>query len=78
MRLLYSNLHQDLFNKEHKQKDERRRRTNLAKIVRSQQKFREKKIRKKARTGGAMFAAATPVLPYRHPCSVLPYWVALL
>jgi hypothetical protein len=45
---LYSNLHQDIFNKECKKKrgegNERRRRTNLVRIVRSQQEFLGEKI----------------------------------
>jgi hypothetical protein len=47
---LYSNLHQDLFNKECKQKrrgNERRWRTNLARILRSQQEFLGEKNQKR-------------------------------
>jgi hypothetical protein len=65
---LYSNLHHDLFNKERKQKeegDERRRRTNLAIIIRSQQEFLGEKNQKKAKIG-------CHNVWRRHPCSVLP------
>jgi hypothetical protein len=66
--ILYSNLHQDLFNKERKQKEkkgnERWRRTNLARIIRSQQEFSGEKIGKRQEQGAAMFGAATPVLLY--------------
>jgi hypothetical protein len=40
-----------------------RTRTNLARIVRSQQDFLGEKNRKKQEQGTAMFGAATPVLP---------------
>jgi hypothetical protein len=40
------------------------RRTNLARIVRSQQEFLGEKIRKRQEQGAAMFGAAAPVLPY--------------
>jgi hypothetical protein len=46
------------------ERNERRRRTNLARIVRSQQDFLGEKNRKKQEQGTAMFGAATPVLPY--------------
>jgi hypothetical protein len=69
---LYSNLHQDLFNKEHKQKEERGMRggggltfcKNYKITIRIFGRKNQEKIRKKARTG------RRNVWRYR-PCSTL-------
>jgi hypothetical protein len=44
--------------------NERRGRTNLARIVRSQQEFLGEKIRKRQEQGATMFAVTAPVLLY--------------
>jgi hypothetical protein len=66
---LYSNLHQDLFNKECKQKEERGMRggggltfcKNCKITIRI---FGRKKSEKQQEQGAAMFGAAAPILPY--------------
>jgi hypothetical protein len=66
---LYSNLHQDLFNKEHKQKEEREMIggggltfcKNCKITIRI---FRTKKSEKRQKQGVAMFGTAAPILPY--------------
>jgi hypothetical protein len=63
---LYSNLHQDLFNKKHKQKEERGMRggltfcKNCKIIIRI---FGRKKMGKRQEQAAAMFGVAAPVLP---------------
>jgi hypothetical protein len=68
---LYSNLHQDLFNKERKQKEERGMRgggggltfcKNCKIKIRI---FRRNFLEKRQEQGAAMFGAAAPVLPYK-------------
>jgi hypothetical protein len=70
---LYSNLHQDLFNKERKKKrgdGNERRRTNLEKIVRSQQEFSGEKNQKKGKNRVPQCLAPLPFF--------CPTWVAPL
>jgi hypothetical protein len=71
---LYSNLHQDLFNKERKQKEERGMRgggggltfyKNCKIKIRI---FRRNFLEKRQEQGAAMFGAAAPVLPYKAKC----------